>query len=108
MSNVSRRTFLSLAALVAAPSALLVSRSAAAADLPHLDPADPTAKSLGYVPDATKIDVKAAPTFKAGSHCASCQLFGGKAGDAFGPCGIFTGKAVSSNGWCSAYAKKAA
>ncbi len=108
MSNLSRRKFLGFAALAAAPASLLVSRVAAAADLPHVDPADPTAKSLGYVLDASKIDAKASPTYKAGSACASCQLFGGKVGDAFGPCGIFAGKAVSSKGWCSAYAKKAA
>lgn len=108
MSELSRRKFLTLAALVAAPASLLATRTAAAADLPHVDPADPTAKGLGYVVDASKLDAKTAPTYKAGSHCASCQLFGGKPGDAYGPCGIFAGKAVSANGWCSAYAKKAA
>ncbi len=107
MSNVSRRKFLGFAALVAAPSSLLLSRTAVAADLPHLDPADAAAKPLAYVLDASKLDAKTEPTFKAGSACGNCQLFGGKAGDAFGACGIFAGKAVSSKGWCRAYAKKA-
>jgi hypothetical protein len=78
-----------------------------AADLPHLDPADPTAKSLGYTPDAKSIDAKAFPQFKAGSACNNCMQFQGKAGDAWGPCSIFAGKQVNANGWCQVYVKKA-
>lgn len=110
MSNtrsLSRRNFLRLAAVAAAIPATLISERALAADLPHLTPDDPTAKSLAYTPDASKIDAKAEPTYKAGSACASCMLFGGKAGDTFGPCALFPGKAVSATGWCKGYSKKA-
>ena len=72
-----------------------------------LDPADPQAKSLGYVADATKTDSAKFKTYAAGQACANCALYGGKAGDAAGPCPIYAGKQVSAKGWCSAYNKKA-
>jgi len=78
-----------------------------AADLPHLDPADPTAKALGYTSDAKNVDAKAFPMFKAGSVCSNCMQYQGKAGDAWGPCSIFAGKQVDANGWCQVYVKKA-
>jgi hypothetical protein len=106
--NSSRRTFLQLAVLAGvAPSALMLA-PAQAADLPHLTPDDATAKALGYVENASKLDVKTEPTYKTGSACGSCALFQGKVGDAYGPCAIFAGKAVNSKGWCKSYAKKSA
>lgn len=105
-SQFSRRKFLSLAAAVPATLAL-GSLPAHAAGLPHLTPDNPTAKSLSYVEDASKIDAKAQPIYKAGSACASCALYSGKPGDAYGPCGLFAGYAVSSKGWCQGYNKKA-
>jgi hypothetical protein len=71
---------------------------------PLVDPADATAVALGYVADAkTTKDTK----HVAGSACASCALFAGKAGDATGPCPLFAGKQVAATGWCTAWAKKA-
>lgn len=104
----ARRRFLKLAVTgaVAAPlAAIVLPRFAMAADLPHLDPAEPTAKALNYVEDATA--AASNPTFKAGSHCATCQFYQGKEGDEYGPCMLFPGKAVHSKGWCASYNKKA-
>ncbi|HET8596163.1 MAG TPA: high-potential iron-sulfur protein [Castellaniella sp.] len=101
--NTSRRTFLITSAGLA--SSLALSRQALAAD--HVDENSPLAKQLGYKHDASKIDAASQPKFKAGEHCANCQLYQGKAGDDWGPCPIFSGKDVSAKGWCSAYTPKA-
>jgi hypothetical protein len=91
-------------AVVAVP--MLRSITADAADLPHLAESDATAKALGYVENASKIDPAKEAAFKKGSHCAGCALYqGGTA--AFGPCAAFPGKSVSAKGWCRAYAAKA-
>lgn len=106
--SVSRRDALKqVMLLVGAAAAVRSVDSAHAADLPHLDPSDPTAKALGYVADAKTVDAKAFPMYKAGSACKNCMQFQGKAGDAWGPCSIFAGKQVNSNGWCQVYVKKA-
>jgi hypothetical protein len=77
---------------------------AAAATGPLVDPADPQAVTLGYVPDATKAkDAK----HVAGAACANCALYGGKPGDTSGPCPLYAGKQVAAIGWCTAYTKKA-
>ena len=69
-----------------------------------VDPADPAAAALGYVPNATTTkDSKHA----AGAAGANCALFGGKAGDPSGPCPLYPDKHVASTGWCTGYAKKA-
>jgi High potential iron-sulfur protein len=78
-----------------------------AAHAADVDPKDPQAAALGYVPDATKADKVKFPKYAAGQDCANCQLYQGKAGDASGPCPLFAGKTVAAKGWCSAYAKKA-
>jgi hypothetical protein len=101
----SRRQFIRIASCSGA--ALWVASTARAADTPMVDAKDPTAVSLGYVPDATQANKAKYPTYAAGQMCGTCTLFQGKAGDAAGPCPLFAGKAVSSKGWCSAYAKKA-
>lgn len=92
-------------------SAIELQAATAAAAAPagpaKLDPADGAAKALGYVADATKVDAKANPMFKAGSNCSNCVQLQGKAGDAFRPCNLFPGKLVASAGWCKVYAKKA-
>jgi hypothetical protein len=106
--NRDRRTVLGtlVAGVVSIPVAGLVSRAVAAAPLPNLDPADPTAKALGYVTDATKVDVKANATYKAGQNCANCVQFQGKKGDKTAACNLFPGKAVASTGWCKVWAQK--
>ena len=78
----------------------------AAAALPALDPADPTAKALGYTTDASKVDTAANPTYKPNQKCAACAQFQGKAGDASGACNIFPGKSVPAGGWCKVWVQK--
>ena len=75
--------------------------------MPLVDPKDPQALALGYVPVAAQADKVKYKTFVAGSHCATCGLFQGKAGDAEGGCPLYPGKHVLATGWCSAWVKKA-
>ena len=108
MSNpvsTDRRRFLSRIALGAAALPLLRMAPAAAADLPHLSPTDPTAQALGYTENASKIDSKKETAYKAGSQCSKCALFqSAQASGDYAPCGAFAGKAVNKNGWCRAFA----
>ena len=102
---LSRRRFMSGSLLAAAGGLLLArTRSASAADLPHLVETDPTAAALGYREDAQKVDAAKFPQHKAGQACANCQFYQGAA--AFGGCTLFPGKAVASTGWCSAFNAK--
>ena len=80
---------------------------AAAGNLPHLDPANPTAKALGYHQDSATVDAAQYPQHLAGQACRKCAQFRGAAGDAWGPCNIFTGNQVNANGWCTAFVAKA-
>jgi hypothetical protein len=102
----SRRRFLKLAAGTAAAAVMIAGlpRSARADDLPHVSEADPTAKALGYVEDATTTKD---PKHKAGDTCANCQFYSGGA-TGFGPCQLFPGKAVSAKGWCISHTEKKA
>jgi hypothetical protein len=102
----SRRRFLKLVAGSAAAAVVVggLPRMARADDLPHLSEADPTAKALGYVEDAT---VTKDPKHKAGDMCSNCQFYSGGA-TGFGPCQLFPGKAVSAKGWCISHTLKKA
>ena len=100
----SRRQF--MMTLVPAAVALSAATTAIAADN-HVDEKDPTATGLGYKHDATKVDAKKYPTYKAGAACGNCQFYQGKASDAWGACPLLGGKQVNAKGWCSGYAKKA-
>lgn len=78
---------------------------AAQAELPALAEDDPQAVTLGYVEDATTVDVEKYPRYNAGQACSNCALYQG--GDApSGACSIFPGKAVKAAGWCNVYAPK--
>lgn len=104
-NNESRRRFLKLAAGTTAAAAMLggLPRFARAADLPHVTDADPTAKALDYVEDASK---STNPKHKAGDNCANCQFYsGGPSG--YGPCALFPGKSVNAKGWCVSHSPKA-
>ena len=101
----TRRSFIQILPLAGALA--LCAKGALAADAALVDPKDPQAASLGYAPDATKVDKAKFPKYAAGQACGSCALYQGKPGDATGGCAIFAGKKVSSKGWCNAYAKKA-
>jgi hypothetical protein len=108
--NLSRRAILQmgLTASVILPSAGLGSLTAVAAgSLTALDPGDPTAQALRYVPDASKVNAAANPTFKPTQKCATCSQFQGKSTDTVGGCNIFPGKSVPAGGWCQVWAAKA-
>jgi hypothetical protein len=106
--KISRRSIVKSGLIAGAllPALSLMSRNASAAALPPLDPNDPTAKALGFVTDASKVDSKSHPTFKAGQNCATCAQFQGKAGDATAACTIFAAKSVPQGGWCQVWAQK--
>jgi High potential iron-sulfur protein len=101
--KMSRRSIVKsgLIAGAALPMLGLMSRFAGAADMPALDPSDPTAKALGFATDASK-----APGAKPNQKCATCAQFQGKASDATGGCNIFAGKSVPAAGWCMVWAAK--
>lgn len=103
--KLSRRRLLrnAIAGLAAVPAAGLLARTA---DAEMLSESDPTAKSLGYVADAKKVDPKANPNYKPGQHCANCMQYTGKDGSAAGPCNIFAGKDVAAAGWCKVWVLK--
>jgi high potential iron-sulfur protein len=105
--SFSRRDALKQAVLLLGAAAAVRPGDAHAADLPHLDPSDPTAKALNYTEDAKKVAPAAAAMYKAGSLCSNCMQYQGKAGEPYGPCSIFAGKQVNANGWCQVYVKKA-
>lgn len=106
--KISRRRLLqtALAGIAAVPAATLIAGDARAYEL--LSESDPTAKSLGYVGDAGRVDPAGNPTFKAGQNCANCLQYTGKAGAAEGPCNIFPDKNVKAAGWCKVWVPKPA
>jgi hypothetical protein len=82
-------------------------RVAHADDQGRLDPADPAAKTIGYVEDASRLDPAKEPLFKPGSRCSTCNFY--QAQDAQGdsaPCTIFANRRVTAAGWCRAWAPK--
>lgn len=109
-SKISRRALVKSGLVAGAmiPAFGLLAQTAAAAALPALDPADPTAKALGFVADSSKVDAGANPTHTAAQKCGTCAQFQGKAGDATGGCNIFAGHSVPAGGWCKVWAQKPA
>jgi High potential iron-sulfur protein len=109
-NKISRRAIVKGGLLAGAlfPAMGLMANEAAAAGLPALDPKDPTAQALGFVTDATKVNVATSSTYKPGQKCGTCAQFQGKAGDASAGCNIFAGKSVPAGGWCSVWAAKPA
>ncbi|HET7774252.1 MAG TPA: high-potential iron-sulfur protein [Burkholderiaceae bacterium] len=100
----TRRTFIAVTPL--AMAALWMRSESLAAAEPLLEESDPTARSLGYVSDATRTDRAKYPQWAPGQACRSCQLFQGRPGAPQGACPIYAGKLVLATGWCSAYVKK--
>lgn len=103
--KLSRRQLLqsAIAGIAAVPAAGLLAQSASAESLSE---SDATAKSLGYVADAKKVNAQANPNYKPGQVCANCIQYTGKAGAAEGPCNIFPGKDVKAQGWCKVWVLK--
>jgi hypothetical protein len=102
MDKVSRRTVLRSAAigLTVTPLATFFdANNALAADAALVNPDDAAAKSVHYVEDANRAKGAAA-----GSKCANCALYLGRASSTQGPCQIFPGKQVKAAGWCSSWA----
>ncbi len=108
LNNFTRRAIVKQGLIAGAliPALGLIGKGAAAAALPALDPSDPTAKALGFVTDATKVNAASNPTYKPNQKCGTCAQFQGKAGDASGGCNIFAGHSVPSTGWCKVWAQK--
>jgi hypothetical protein len=98
-----RRTVVKGLALTTVAAAF-VGRASAAAEPVKLSPKDPAALALGYVEDASLVDVKKYPAYVKGSNCENCLQLQGKPGDAYRPCSLFAGKVVSVKGWCSGWA----
>ena len=105
--TILRREFLKCALASAVVIPALGAADARAAGLPLLDPTDPVAQSLGFVPDASKVDANANPTFKPGQHCGVCMQYQGKPSDTRAACGIYAGHSVPSRGWCRAFGQRA-
>ena len=104
--TIVRRDFLKCALASAVVIPVLGAADARATDLPALDPTDPVAQSLGFVPDASKVAANANPTFKPGQRCGVCVQYQGKPSDAAAGCGIFAGHSVPSRGWCRAFVQR--
>ena len=104
-----RRRFLKGVLATAVIAVLPAGLPAHADELPKLAEDDPTAKGLGYVASAGKLDPAKEATFKKGSSCGNCALYlvaqekGG-----FAPCAACPGKTVAKAGWCRAWAPKPA
>lgn len=79
------------------------------ADNHRLSEDDPMAQRMGYLHDATQVDVSKFPrrAGEAGSQqfCDNCQLYQA-AEDGWGGCAIFPGKQVAAKGWCNAWVSK--
>jgi hypothetical protein len=107
-TKYSRRTIVKKGLIAGAllPAASLVGLESHAAGPPLLDPNDPTAKALGFINDASKVDTSANPTYKPAQKCATCAQYQGKASDASGACNIFAGKSVPAGGWCKVWVPK--
>jgi hypothetical protein len=106
--KISRRALVKSGLIAGAlvPAIGLIGGGADAAALPPLDPNDPTAKSLGFVTDASKVDAHANPTYKPNQKCSDCAQYQGKPGDASAGCNIFAGHSVPAGGWCKVWAQK--
>ncbi len=102
---VTRRTLLKHLgmAAVAASAASLAPRRAQAAEAAHLDVKEPAAVAVGYVEDASRVDLGKYPGYVKGSTCENCLLLPGAGGSPYRPCDLFPGKLVSASGWCSGW-----
>jgi hypothetical protein len=119
MSKLGRRGFITkgITAVSAIAAAKIVgSSSEALAASTAVDPQSPQAQALGYIHDATKVDLVKFPK-KAGEEgkkqvCSNCifysnggQKVAGVDGE-WGGCALFTGNLVNAKGWCNSWAPK--
>jgi hypothetical protein len=75
-------------------------------DFPTLKEDDVTARSIGYVADAAKVDPQAYPMFKKGQDCSNCKLYTADAGAPKGACELVLGQYVLAKAWCKAWEAK--
>lgn len=104
--TLSRRRLLkrALASLAAVPAAALIAPRVSMAEA--VSEADPNAKSLAYLNDATKVNPKLHTNYKPGQNCANCIQYTGKPGAVDGGCPIFGTKTVKAAGWCKVWMLK--
>lgn len=107
-SSLGRRRALQsvLAGAVAIPALLLAPRTRADDEFPLLKEEDTSAKSIGYVADAAKVDPRQYPAFRQGQDCSNCKLYLGDQGDPKGPCELVLGQLVLAKAWCKAWEPK--
>jgi hypothetical protein len=113
--EISRRSFLQIfsTSLVAVPALFSVSNLFAEkviAPPPGPKPVEetnPIAKAMGYKKDASTVDAKKYPKYKAGNNCSNCVQYS-KLNDGWGKCKIITAGPVTSGGWCNSYLQKKA
>jgi len=78
--------------------------------LPALEETDPTAASLGYNQDNTKVDVAKYPkkgeANGAQQKCETCALYQSANNPEWGKCTVFAGKLVKNQGWCNSWSPK--
>jgi hypothetical protein len=115
-TNQERRDFiLKATTLVPAGLALLASTKiqaqAPGGALKFVSDADPTAKALKYVADATKAKrEKRGTTEGKDQSCSNCQLYtkqGEIGGKEAGKCLMIQAGMVAAGGWCNSWVKKA-
>lgn len=107
-SKLSRRSFLSTVAVAVPVSAVTISQTAHAQDLPPVELNDPTAQALYYLHDATQVDTSnpQGARYMPGQTCSNCVQIQGDDGAEWRPCALFPGKSVNAAGWCSVWAAK--
>lgn len=100
--KVTRRWLVKNLSVAAAPAGLF-SRRSRSDELKRLDVKDPTAVALGYVENASQVDLKKYPAYAQGSNCENCLQLQGSPGNNYRPCSLFPGKLVSVSGWCKGW-----
>jgi hypothetical protein len=101
--TISRRLLIKNLSLAAAASAGWYSRRSESAEPARLDVKDPTAVALGYVENASQVDLKKYPDYAQGSICENCLQLQGSPGNNYRPCSLFPDKLVSVSGWCKGW-----
>jgi hypothetical protein len=100
-SSLSRRELVKTMTFAAA--AVAAGGRTRGAEAAKLDVNDPAAVALGYVEEASRVDVKKYPSFVKGSNCDNCLQLQGTPGNSYRPCSLFQGKLVAVGGWCSGW-----
>lgn len=106
--KLTRRRFLSNAAVAFPVGVIVVESTARAQDIPRVELDDPTAQALFYVHDVENLDTTdpRAARYEEGQTCANCIQIQGEDGEDWRPCNLFPGKLVAATGWCSVWAEK--